>query len=610
MRHRLAILILAGVGLSLLSFSSVSAQTQAEAEAEPTDILILYTAGMEAEYGVGLRDRVDDFVRYANGSFIAAGRSGGVRLVGLRYINYSDTEANLSDSSGNPLSDDFLDNTNPFIPPQSQNYSGAVEFLRTDAYVRQLRDGTSADLVAIFRPYVFEHGSCGIVIDIPAARSTPPSTGDGATEIQAFRSGFVFQSAREALAHMAVSVDEPGGACRGDWTLAHEMGHLFSLRHAGTGGFASVSYARGYRFETTSPPGAYNTIMIFGSDIDGREVFSDPTRMCEATSGISQPCGIAQNLPAEAGFDAARALRENLTLTTYYRDFVPGTQIRAAALPNARAITLDQGAVVTYSANMINPSSTTAMSCGVELPGAESSFSFQRLEDPDGDGIYSLAGTPNTEFNLGPGATQNLHLAYYPQSNNLDGQLLGFEFYCDDRRSARSSAGVNAAFLTTSPASQPIPDIISTASTPTTPPVPDDGILEVPQGSWAAFAGSAQNIGAASGNLVVSPVSPDELLGNGNDLAGAELEICRTNPSTGICMTTRGANFSVAASVTTFTYTVWVRGANAAGNSIDLKLAPADNRVFIEFEGQSNGLLLGATSVAVCTTNNSNCIPD
>lgn len=73
-------------GASPSSAPSTSAST-------PVEIVLTYTSGMEAEYGLGLRDHFNDEIAWLNDALVRAGRTGGARLVGLRLIDYPDDYA-------------------------------------------------------------------------------------------------------------------------------------------------------------------------------------------------------------------------------------------------------------------------------------------------------------------------------------------------------------------------------------------------------------------------------------------------------------------------------------------------------------------------------------
>lgn len=581
-----------GTSLFLLATSGALAQNCDEGSAQagdgPITIVVGYNDAFANHHGINTRGRVEELLAVTNDAFIEAGHPCGFEIVGMRNfdypnntVTYNRTVDGVSDPDSTPEPPVLTENLgNGGIPPGGGG--GSQPVIEIDGAFEDLENGTGglqalldwqdesgADVRVFFRLMESAAGStCGVA-------GTPIFT-------ITIVGGVPVQTITPANPFVWIQDDPTGAFSCPDFVLTHELGHTLGGRHGFTFSFSSVPFHR--NGAVISP--TYATIMAAGSaGTLGRDQFSDPDDTCDGV-----PCGDFVTA------DMSRFIEEHEAQVDQYDSLPVGYELRASVLPTARAITMTSGATVTYSATVINPnpSGSTALNCGVELPGAEGDFSYQRLSG----GV--LTGSPNTEFSVPQGGVQDLHLAYTPSSSNLNGEVLPFEFYCDNRRSAGHSPGLNAPFITTSPASQPIPDVLSSAAT-----LSQDGIVRTPQSGTMPFVGSTLNIGAAIGNIVISPASPDDLLGNGNDLGGAVLEICQTN-ALAQCVGSYSSSITAAVSSNP-TFKVRVHGADGGGNPVDLELTPGTNRVFVEIRGQANGLLLGATSVAVCTTNNPNC---
>ena len=543
------------------------ANDSASLPSETLDIVLTYSQGLEAALGIGLRDYIDDEVHRLDSALRRAGRDGGARLVGLRRTNYTDVYATLDeacvDGSGNPIPHSFWN------PCPNWYREGALVDLRDGysgsrgdlSWVNGWRNAAGADLLGLMRFYnSAQAGVCGAAFG--------PS-GANASEV----------------AHVfAVSFD-PTGPCAGyPSVLAHEVGHNFGLIHQNDMG----GYGRGYQ-----TAGGYRTIMHTYAGPSDRLDFSNASAVFECPAGSGHACG-------NSGADSARYLVEDEYGVPLHRTLEVGRQVVASVLPSARSISTSGSTQVTFFATLINPlaSGSNANYCGVELPGAGSSFTYQLSS---GGVPY---GTANTEFSITPGGSQELLLSYTPSSSSLSGQALVFEFYCDDRRSAAYTHGVGVAYLTTSPTSSPAPDIILSTAIGTGQQSQNGDLQLNASTGEGEFPASAQNIGAP-GTVVIEAMSPAEFLSlttvnqayidEASNLNGATLEVCRTDT----CPLSLSS--AITASTTSFSGGVTTLRVRVSNASAAISNDPAINRVFLVFTESGTGRLLGATSRAVCT---------
>lgn len=537
------------------------------------DIAVFYSQGFSARWGLATGGRVQYLMAVLDQALIDSDTGLRARLVHLDSVTLDNDAADQSETlnnlSGNPNGD----------TPETQDLSA----LR-DAGVTY-----GADLVAILQRSLTGQSSCGLAWGIGQPASN----------------GVISQASRtygySVSADWIRDTDSPSGSYSfcSDVTFAHEIGHNLGFAHnvedAGGSPDGGVrTYAHGHRVDCT-----FGTIMSYSSASDvtcpagaphgpGDEAealyFSNPDiSLCPDGAA----CGRAFDDPDPA--DNARAAREESLNVVSFRDEAP--RVVSSVLPITRSVT--NGTAATAFATIINPAATgsTATGCGLRLAGATpSQFSYQTTTSAN-----ALTGTANTPVSIAAGAAQNFLFSvtsadefvdgvgtpgFYPSNNNESDLFI--EAFCDNRRSAEYTLGLNSlTFRSTAAGSA---DIVALATSG------DPGRVNVPTtGSFVGvFAVAISNVGT-TGTIDVSADT------GGRTLAIDEIEICQTDPDTGVCTSARDATQSLSVGADgTATFGIFVRGTGAA-----ISNDPARNRVFVRFAEGGNAV--GATSVAVRT---------
>lgn len=246
--------------------------------------------------------------------------------------------------------------------------------------------------------------------------------------------------------------------------------------------------------------------------------------------------------------------------------------LAAAVLPASRSATVGQ--TVTAFATVINTAGRALSGCSVSLPGFNGTFSYQTT-DP---ATNVPTGTANAIFSLATGASQTFVIALKPAAI-LAPTDEHVEFQCSGSGPAPSIVGLNTLLLSAE-ATQP-PDIVTLSATTTS-----DGVLRMNGiGAAAAFVVAAVNVGA-SAPITVSADTGDIAL-------PLQIQVCQTNPITGVCLSAPAATTSVTiAGNATPTFGLFAT-AEAA-----LPFFPATVRAFVRFK-DAGGRTRGATSVAL-----------
>jgi hypothetical protein len=184
----------------------------------------------------------------------------------------------------------------------------------------------------------------------------------------------------------------------------------------------------------------------------------------------------------------------------------------------------------------------------------------------------------NEVVSIPPGGTQNFLLGVRPASSFASMEI-PLVFRCSNIQRVTTYNGVNSVIVAAS--ISPTPDVVALAAT-----VTNDGVVNIPGNTGTGFfAVSTINVGSAG----TMTATVDD---GGRGLALSTL-ICRTNPSTGACITPLGtSSTSSMAAGESATFTVLVTG---NGN---VPFDPANNRLFVRLNDGSPGGLRGATSVA------------
>ena len=262
----------------------------------------------------------------------------------------------------------------------------------------------------------------------------------------------------------------------------------------------------------------------------------------------------------------------NFTLTN---SFAPSSPLAAAVLPASRSVQV--GGTATAFATVINSGTVVATGCSIApLTGMPASFSYQ-ITDP---ATNTLKGTPNTPVDIAASGLQSFVFALVPTAdfNPTDVQL---NFDCFNTSPAPVTVGLNTLLLSAS--NTPVADVIALAAT-----VSGDGVVRLAGPSRSgAFAVATANVAAA--DTITASVD------TGSRSLPTTLSICKTNPTTGVCLAPPAATVTTTIdNGATPTFAIFV------GATAELAFEPALNRVFVRLR-DTTGSTRGSTSVAVTT---------
>jgi subtilisin family serine protease len=343
-------------------------------------------------------------------------------------------------------------------------------------------------------------------------------------------------------------------------------------QHGGTAGGASVWFA--WQAPASGP-------VAFTATGGSAALLAAYSANSHGGTAISQSASGSIDFDAASGSTYYIALdgtggAQGLFSLTWAQGPNPAHRLRAAVLPNARSVTV--GNAATAFATVINPASFGAggTNCRIEPPANfNGEFTFRRT-DP---GTNAPVGSNGDTVSLAAGASQTYVLSMSPGAA-MNGTVLAPVFLCDDIRPTDPIPGVTTVTLTASAVQTA--DIVSIAATPTA-----NGILDIPLNGARAFSVAAVNIGAAQ-TVTITP-------GTGGVSLPLTIDMCETNPATGVCLTGRTPTVAVNfASNETRTFTVFVRSTGAVA------FTPSTNRVFVTFTNATPATV-GATSVAART---------
>lgn len=549
-----------------IDFSEEIAEAVAVGSNGIIDIAVFYSQSMTAHWGLATGGRIQYLIAVLDQALIDSDTGLRARLVHLDAVNLttddSDQEITLNNLSGNP-------NGNQ---PETQDLSA----LRTAGATY------GADLVAIVQRALPNQSSCGIAWTNGTNGTLTP---------------------QEVVFGYSVTADwltpDETSVC-GAATFAHEIGHNMGFVHnveqEGQVGGGVRSFAHGHRVDCN-----FGTIMTYPSTnqqiqacppgspngIGGETTaffFSNPELMRCPPNG-SAACGRPFNDPDPA--DVARAAREEGRNVVNFRQEAP--RVVSSVLPITRSV--QNGTAATAFATIINPAATnsTATGCGLRLAGTTSAqFSYQTTTSAN-----ALSGTANTPVDITAGGAQNFVFSVTSAATFADNEGLSqasvnnethlfIEAFCANRRSGEYTLGLNSLIFSSSPT--PVPDIVALATSA------DPGRVNVPTtgNQVGVFAVAISNVGVA-GTIDVSADT------GGRALAIQNIEVCPTDPGTGVCTSPRAATAQVNVGANgTGTFGVFVRGDGQA-----IANDPAQNRIFVRFNEGANAR--GATSVAVRT---------
>ena len=261
----------------------------------------------------------------------------------------------------------------------------------------------------------------------------------------------------------------------------------------------------------------------------------------------------------------------------------PSIGLVASVLPASRAVRV--GAPASAFATVINTAlpgdvARDAVGCDITLsePFA-GEFAFQQT-DPFTNVPVGVINSPVT---IAAGQSQSF--AFVLSSNvAVAATNIGLQYACANSNPAASVNAVNSLLFAAS--TQPIPDVVALAATPT-----GDGIVDIPGTTGTgAFAVATVNVGVAGDISAVAVAGPEPV-----DVA---LSVCQTDPATALCInpampTQDPVSLTISANETP-TFSVFVTGQS------NVEFSPATARVFLNFSAPG-GEPRGSTSVAVRT---------
>lgn len=548
------------------------------------DLMVLYSPSMITTWGAAVGGRIQYLVALLDQALVVSDTGMRADLVLMLPINASETATNLQTLY------DLQDGASFGLPSDNSPGGAGQDF----SGLMALRDAVGADLVSIIRRAYFGQGNvnrpgatCGTAFIVGGSDDTIDASDriNGVAVVSDFIDG------------NDTNHDDGYSYCS-DQTFAHEIGHNIGFEHNledGTYGNGVRDFAHGHRVDCR-----FMTIMSYGSENQSVQCpgnganeriltrFSNPDIPFCGLLPPFLPCGSAD--PQDPA-DTARAAREEGHNVTEFSDAVQA--MASSVLPTTR--TVQTGSAASAFAMVINPQSSgsTAENCGLRLAGSDANtFSYQTT-----DMNNLVTGTPNTPVDLAAGAQQSFVFTVTSQTDfgddtnqvgaiptgNVETDLF-IEAFCDNRRTAPYRLGLNTlSFRATADAPT---DIIALAATPAAHP----GYVVVPTtgNQVGVFAVAISNVGVA-GEVTVTADTGTQTFEIDN------VEICRTDPVSGVCQTGRAASQTLTVpGGNTATFGIFVRGTGEA-----VANTPAENRVFIRFAVA--GQPVGATSVAVRT---------
>ena len=245
----------------------------------------------------------------------------------------------------------------------------------------------------------------------------------------------------------------------------------------------------------------------------------------------------------------------------------------SSVLPTSRSVQI--GDTATVFATVINTGPGTATGCSISpVTSVPATFLYQTT-DP---ATNALTGTPNTPVDIPEGAAQTFLFAFTSTAPFAPTDVV-LNFGCTNTSPAPSISGLNTLLLSAS--STPVPDIIALAT--------GTGILDLPAsaGGNGAFAVATVNVGS-TGSITASADT-------GSATLPVILNVCETNPSTGVCINPTSPAATATTSIAGGSTPTFAFFATATG-TIPLDLA--NNRAFVRFKDGA-GIVRGSTSTGL-----------
>ena len=320
----------------------ISAGAAADTNKTRIDVLVLYSPGLETEYG-GVnqaRTRLENLVASANQAYVDSGVDIVLRLVNAVKIDAPDYSSNSDTLNA------LTYGTGPY---------GNVAWLR-NAY--------GADLVSVVRPFSMAQGGlCG----------TAWVGGSNGSSIALYRNqGF-----------SVVSDGQEGGYYCSAYTLAHELGHNMGNAHDRAtvarqdGSHGAFPYSFGY-----GVAGQFGTIMSYVDPEVGK--FSNPDKLCWRQT----LCGVTET-------DLANSANNALSLNNtrrYVAAFTPEAAAQSQLISITGVVTSQGQALAGVQINTSSPATCSST-------GANGGFSCVVASDWTGNITPILPGyifTPET----------------------------------------------------------------------------------------------------------------------------------------------------------------------------------------------------------------------
>jgi hypothetical protein len=366
--------------------TSVAAAAGAGTTKTRIDVLVVYTSGMETQYGGvdQVQTRIQNLTALANQAYIDSGVDISLRLVGVVKVDAPDNSSNIDTLNA--------------ITNGSAPYNN----------VAWLRNAYGADLVSLIRPFsMVQGGLCGISW----------VGGSNGASMALYRD----------QGYSVVSDGRDGGYFCSGYTFAHELGHNMGNVHDRAtvaqqdGNHGAYPYSFGYGLA-----GQFGTIMSYIDPEVGK--FSNPDKTCKGQTA----CGIAETDTANSA-NNARSLNNT---RRYVAAYTPEASAAVQMISIAGVVTVDGKALSGVQMNTSEPATCSpsgvngAYSCIVagdwsgDITPSLNGYSFS----PEKISLSNLtANSVDQNFIAAPDKNLSLTAAASQSSSSGGGGALGFE---------------------------------------------------------------------------------------------------------------------------------------------------------------------------------------